>query len=346
MYPRKFLFTSLIFCLISHSCFSQPTIKNLALEGGGIRGIAFAGTIHVLEKEGILKGLEKVAGSSAGAIAGMLIALNYTSHEIDSVLYGIKFQKFNDGGWGLLGKYKRVRKKFGIFKGDAFYKWLQELVEFKTGNSLTDFSQLHNLRISGYKDLYVTGTNISKQELQIFSYEKTPHVPIALSVRISSGIPWYFEPIALYDDFTEKQPGDSARYINYFVDGGMICNYPISMFDSCVDCKNPLIADKLIFNKHTLGLKLERQEQIELYNAGVTTIAKYNPKNFNDYLMAFANLMVEKLARNYPNLENEKGRSIYISDGNFSPRIKKLPKKTKDALYENGVRGAEEYFNY
>ncbi|MEP6948960.1 MAG: patatin-like phospholipase family protein [Ginsengibacter sp.] len=51
--------------------FAQPgyPYKNLALEGGGVRGLAYAGAPEVLEQKDILKNVERVAGSSAGAIA-------------------------------------------------------------------------------------------------------------------------------------------------------------------------------------------------------------------------------------------------------------------------------------
>lgn len=50
--------------------FSQQnyTYKNLVLEGGGIRGLAYPGALQVLEGKGVLKNINRVAGTSAGAI--------------------------------------------------------------------------------------------------------------------------------------------------------------------------------------------------------------------------------------------------------------------------------------
>ena len=48
--------------------------------------------------------------------------------------------------------------------------------------------------------------------------------------------------------------------------------------------------------------------------------------------------------RKYPNLENEKGRTIYISYGDISPVVKKMSVKEKRFLYDNGVKGAEGFF--
>jgi NTE family protein len=48
--------------------------RNLVFEGGGVKGIAYAGAIEVLEKESILSDIKRVAGTSAGAITAALLA--------------------------------------------------------------------------------------------------------------------------------------------------------------------------------------------------------------------------------------------------------------------------------
>ncbi len=60
---------SLIICL-PIIVYSQKNYeyKNLVLEGGGIRGLAYPGALKVLEEKGIIKNIERVAGTSAGAL--------------------------------------------------------------------------------------------------------------------------------------------------------------------------------------------------------------------------------------------------------------------------------------
>ena len=50
-------------------------VKNLALKGGGVLGIAYAGAIKVLEDQNILDGIEAVSGTSAGSIVATLLVL-------------------------------------------------------------------------------------------------------------------------------------------------------------------------------------------------------------------------------------------------------------------------------
>lgn len=338
----------ILLLLFPLSAFCQHTYeyKNLALEGGGMKGIAYAGVCKVLEEKGVLQKIENVAGSSAGAIAGLIICVGYNAIEIDSIMMSLPYEKFNDGKGGLFGKYKRVKRKFGLYKGDKFEEWMRTMLLAKTGNPDLTFLQLHKMKINNekYKDLFCTGTNISKQRLEVFSYKNTPNFSLATAVRISGGIPFYFTPVALDDSLHKIEQGDTSKYINYYVDGGMLCNYPISMFDSCKIGVEPLLSKDLVFNKETLGIKLERQDQIDNFLNSNIEIPKYNPKSFNDYMSAFGNLMMETMARQYPNLDNEKGRTIFVSDGKISPKIKKISFEKKRLLFDNGVKGTLLFF--
>lgn len=342
----KTLFFLLLFPI---SCFAQKDYpyKNLVLEGGGVRGLAYAGAISALEEKGVLNHIKKVAGSSAGSIAALMLCVGFNAKEIDSIMFELPVQEFNDGKYGVVGKYNRVKSDFGIYKGAYFEKWLEQLVKQKTGNASLTFAGLHQLALqnSRYKELYCTGTNISKQQLEIFSAEKTPDMSISLAVRISGSIPLYFEPVALDNQYKKIARSDSMAFINYFVDGGMLCNYPISIFDTCQLNRSPLESTALKFNVETLGIKMERPEQIDSLQKNSIAIPSYNISSFSDYLGAIGNLMMESINRKYPRLENEKGRTIYISQGNIPAKIRKMTAVEKQLLFDNGVRAAGDFFD-
>ncbi len=64
-----------------------------------------------------------------------------------------------------------------------------------------------------------------------------------------------------------------------------------------------------------------------------------------EYTSAVMNLMMEKLNRNSADLSNEKGRTIYISYGEFSGRVRKISQEEKRILHGNGVAAANQFFN-
>ena len=53
--------------------------RNLVFEGGGVKGIAYIGAMQVLEEKGILTSVQRVGGTSAGAINATLLALGYSN---------------------------------------------------------------------------------------------------------------------------------------------------------------------------------------------------------------------------------------------------------------------------
>ncbi len=327
--------------------FSQKNYnyKNLVLEGGGIRGLAYPGVLQVLEEKSILKNIEKVAGTSAGAIIALMVGLGYNSHDIDSVFQSLKIQKFNDGK-NIFGKIRRLKKEYGIFKGDKFERWLSVLIKNKTGDPYTTFFQLHQLHVTNndFKDVYCTGTNVSKQQLQVFSWQHTPHMQLKTAIHISGSIPVYFRPVAIDSAWNEVPIKNNKINFDLYVDGGMINNYPINIFDSCLDGNNPFDCENITYNNQTLGLKLERLEQIQQFNNGITTIAPHPVTSLNDYKLALINLLQETLGRKTFNLENEKGRTIYISYGNVFGKIRKVSATEKNELFNNGVKAAEIFF--
>ena len=58
---------------------ARPVYRNLVMEGGGIRGVAYGGALEELERQGVLAGLQRVGGTSAGAIQAALLAVGYSA---------------------------------------------------------------------------------------------------------------------------------------------------------------------------------------------------------------------------------------------------------------------------
>ena len=316
------------------------------MEGGGIRGLAYPGAIQVLEKKGIIESIENVGGSSAGAITALMIGLGYTSHEMDSILQPLKIQEFNDGK-NIFGKIHRLKNEYGIFKGEKFELWLGKLIKSKTGSVNSTFGELHLLHQNNrrFKNVYCTGTNVTKQRLQIFSWNQTPSMQLKTAVHISGCIPVYYKPVAIDSSWNEVPIKNNNNQFDLYVDGGMINNYPINMFDTCLNGNDAFDCDSVKYNYQTLGLKLERPEQIEQFNKGNISIASYPVSSLNDYKLALINLLQEILGRKTINLQNEKGRTIYISYGNVFGKIRKVSSAEKKELFNNGVIAAEKFFN-
>jgi NTE family protein len=67
--------------------------RNLVFKGGGVRGIAYMGAFEVLEELGVLKNIERVAGTSSGAIAVTLVSFRKNTTETLEIFNTLDLQK-------------------------------------------------------------------------------------------------------------------------------------------------------------------------------------------------------------------------------------------------------------
>jgi hypothetical protein len=69
-------------------------IEALILQGGGARGIGYAGVENVLRRAHLLRDIKYIGGTSAGALMGLPIALGFSSEEINSIVKQGNFAQF------------------------------------------------------------------------------------------------------------------------------------------------------------------------------------------------------------------------------------------------------------
>src|SRR5262245_43965643 len=136
----------------------QYPYRNLVFEGGGVKGVAYGGALEVLDKRGILGQIERVGGTSAGAITATMVALDYTADQIKDLMLNLDFTKFKDGSF--LGDIERFATKYGWYKGQVFLEFMQEQIAAKLGNKNATFD---DMKKSGLRDLRVVGTDLSQR---------------------------------------------------------------------------------------------------------------------------------------------------------------------------------------
>jgi NTE family protein len=303
-------------------------IKNLVFEGAGVRGIAYCGAVQEMEAKNLMGNLEKVGGTSSGAIVAMMISLGYTGKDIEQLIVKTKFRKLNDGGFFFIGGITRIKRYFGWYKGKKAEKWLGKIIEEKTGDADITFEELYQ---KGFKDLYITGTSLTKQKAVIFSKETFPKMKVRDAVRISISIPLYFEPVFL--DTTGKiiYHPRQTHGLDVFVDGGIVENFPIHIFDTATPDLN------------TIGFRMDHDAQIESDKLK-RTLAEMEIGSLNDYFKAFYSIVIENLNRQLLT-DVDWQRTISISDGNVQPRVRKILKPEIDTLINNGRKAVRDHFN-
>lgn len=204
-------------------------------EGGGVKGIGFVGAVAATEEEGYR--FENVAGSSAGAIVAAFIAADYSPKAMKAIMDQLDYKKFKDKGVldriPFIGPLMSLTFEKGIYEGDYFEHWMRELL---ADNGIRTFG---DLVMDEYKDqpryryrLQVTASDLSRGRLLLLPGDirdygvKPDELDVARAVRMSMSIPYFFEPVLL------EHPKDGTCYI---VDGGLLSNFPVWIFDDGTD---------------------------------------------------------------------------------------------------------------
>lgn len=223
---------------------TELPFRNLVFKGGGMRGAAYVGALEVLDSEGVLDQIERVAGTSSGAITATLVSLrrdlDETLHLIGTLDFSKVPQRKQNGSAPVVPllnrkvelaaldeisseveSANRLIRRFGWYSSDYVYTWMEDVISrYCGGNGRATFA---DFQAYGYRELYIVASNLSRRRSEVFSAGNTPDTAVVDAVRLSTSIPLFFE--ALRFNGTQFGKGD------YYVDGGVFDNYPIHIFD-------------------------------------------------------------------------------------------------------------------
>jgi NTE family protein len=196
--------------------------------GGGIKGLAFAGALQAAAEAGYPE-WHQLAGTSAGAITAMTLAVGYDAAGIKAQLDAFDFAKIADYGGPLhIGVVENIAVHRGLTHGKVLHQWIRDLLAHAP-KPATKFGELDGR-------LKVVGTDIAHRRMVVFPDDVGLYVddddkplvpdefPIADAVRISAGFPYFFPPLKLRDAVTKKE--------GVMVDGGVVSAYPVFLFDA------------------------------------------------------------------------------------------------------------------
>jgi NTE family protein len=209
---------------------------DLVFEGGGMKGIGLVGALSVLEERGYQP--QYLAGSSAGSIVAALYAAGYRAPELRDIMLDLNFRDFMDTAWEdsvpFLGRSLSILKDQGIYEGDAFLQIMSAYLEKK---GIHTFADLLHPDHADYPDepryqykVQLTASDITSHQFLILPRDAhklgvdPKELNVALAVRMSMSIPIFFEPVRFRNPETEVE--------HLIVDGGMLSNFPVWLFDS------------------------------------------------------------------------------------------------------------------
>lgn len=186
-------------------------IRFLAFEGGGILGLAYLGVLRWLERLGVLGQVEGAAGSSAGALTALLVALRLPLSRIEAIVEETPWRAFpaNPSPW-------RFLRSVGLCSHDKAREWIVGRLAEAGLSPATTFAELAGA--TGVR-LWVPVTLEAPAPARayIYSPETTPDATVADVVLASMSVPFLWPAVQL----AGGRRGS---------DGGLSINHPLDVF--------------------------------------------------------------------------------------------------------------------
>ena len=285
--------------------------------GGGVKAYAFMGALQSINYNNLH--IERVAGTSAGAIIASLLAAGYKINEIQELMTDLNLEHFLDSPKVTkilpFTKWLFLYFQLGIYKGDKFEDWLRNLLATKGVFTFKDLKQDY-LKVI-VSDLTLGKLVVIPDDLMRLYNIDPNYFSVAKAVRMSAGFPYFFMPKKLIGINQQK---------SIMVDGGLLSNFPLWVFED----------DHQTIRRPVLGVKLSSSFK----NNYVQTT-----KNAFDMFHALFSTM--KLAHDARYIStSKKDNIIFIPIENINTINFHITQETKKELFEIGKKNADIFLKY
>lgn len=301
----------------------QPPKADFVFEGGGVKGIGLIGALSVFEEGECLP--SNVAGTSAGAIVATLLAAGYTASELKPIITDLDFSTFTDPSWigrvPFLGTVIEEIFEQGLYNGDTFQNLMHDLLAKKGVYTFRDLIIPEYANDDRYRfKARVVASDITRGRMLVLPQDISDYgirpedLEVARAIRMSISIPFFFKPVKLQNC--------------YIVDGGVLSNFPVELFDSAGMPEWP-----------TFGIKLVQSDQAD------PALTVRHP--IHGPLSELAALFfTAQEAHDAYYLSNDKFvRTTPVNTLNIASTDFNLKPEQKEALYQSGVKAAKDFIN-
>jgi len=215
------------------------TIKHLVISGGGPLGLRYLGVLEHLEKEHFwnFNNIESIYGTSIGSVIGAFICLKYDWETLNKYIIERPWHDaFKVSAKQIFDSYYNK----GLFDkklAEIIFKPLLEAKDHSLNITLKEFYEYSNI------DLHIFTFELNTFKTVELSHTSFPDLSLIHAITMSSSLPGIFIPTII----------DKCCYI----DGGVLCNYPINECLRDHDNKDEILGVKLAYEN-------EEQRNIEV----------------------------------------------------------------------------------
>ena len=230
------------------------TIKHIVISGGGPTGLLSYGAAKYLEQQKFwsMENIESIYGTSIGALFSVILSLSYDWKTLDDYIIKCpwddilqKNSTFND----VLDIYTNK----GVMSDDFFDIIMKPLLLAK---DLTLDVTLDELYHFNKKEIHIITVELNTFELVNLSYKTHPRLKVMDAIKMSCAFPILFSPkIIIESEYQKKNVNDEKQdvcsRVCCYIDGGIICNYPVNICIEDQQCDpNEILGFRNIFEKY------------------------------------------------------------------------------------------------
>jgi len=312
---------------------------DLVLEGGGVKGTGLVGAITALTSAAEPYTFHRVAGTSAGAIVASMLAAGYTVAEMNTIMTDLDFSQFEDNPGIFARHFEQIGEGLGLilheglFMGRFLHDWIEQTLAAKnvhTWGDLKDDDPGSSLPPEQRYKLVVIVSDVSRGRMLRLPWDYQGLLGVdpdtqlvADAVRSSAGIPFFFRPFHM-----KANPDVTHGHSEILcTDGGMLSNFPVSIFDR-TDDKQP--------RWPTFGVKLSAHltvaqdifnpdaDAIQLAKSLLTTMQKAHDQIFVDQASVAS-------------------RTIFVDTTGYNATDFHLTAADKQKLFNNGLAAGKKF---
>ena len=301
---------------------------NAVFEGGGVKAIAFVGAIKAAEEKNVR--FARMAGTSSGAIVASFLAAGYRADEMKRIILETPFTMFLEKTWlnrvKVIGPAVRLFVKKGLYSGNRLEQWVAEKLKARGIRTFGDLPK---------DKLRIIASDISQGKLlvlpdDIAQYGVDPrNFPIARAVRMSTSIPYFFDPVVFRKPAKVRKKGErfSDQFV-YIVDGGLLSNFPLWLFDrKQLNNKDhemiPTIGFRLVGRNDRAPRKIVGP--ITMFHALFSTMMEAHDERYIEEKNRFRTIKIPTF-------------DVRVTDFDITP-------EQSMKLYDSGYRAANKYFD-
>lgn len=231
-------------------------IKNLVFSGSGSKIFIHLGCVNYLKEKNLINNVDTFIGTSGGAIIAFLLSIGYDPNTLTELFLKLNYDHIKTIDTDSIFNFF---ENYGFDNGEKFERVMRIILKNKHNFTHITFENLHKITKNC---LVICVTNTNKHCEEFMDYKSYPNLDVIDALLMSVAIPFLFTPRKYNNDL--------------FVDGGIMCNYPINYIETSDSFKKDETLGILVVQNYEISnCKIKKEDNIESLKNDIDSFDKF-----------------------------------------------------------------------